>query len=125
MKLSVLRPKPEAFYPPQDNQLSVVHSTGLLDNEVWEIGRLHALGTQAGRDKIHGRADVPVLALVEKSLRAIRDDNPFQRHTSVVGWPDPNNPDERKQQLIGICLELSQDQDVRLVIPVSPIARSV
>src|SRR5580698_4802717 len=46
------RPKAPAFYPPHDSQLSVVHSTGLQDHHVWEIGIL-TLGTQPGRDKIH------------------------------------------------------------------------
>jgi hypothetical protein len=116
--------KPEAFYPPPDYELSVVHSTGLLDRDVWEIGRLHTLSNQPGRDKIHGRADVPVKALVERKLRAIRDDNPFKRHTSVIGWPKSEDPDERKEQRNLICLELSLDPSVKLVIPESPITRS-
>lgn len=118
------KPTPDAFYPPPDNELSVVHSTGLPDRDVWAIGRMHTLGTQSGRDAIHGRADVPVNALIERRLRAIRDDNPFERHTKVVGWPEPSNPDERKQQRKLICLELSQDLSVKLIIPDSPIIRS-
>ena len=118
------RPKPVAFEPPADNELSVVHSTGLSDHEIWEIGRL-TLGTQSEREKIHGRADVPVKSLVERKLRAIRDDNPFQRHTSVIGWPRFSDPDERKQQRLEICLALSQDPDVKLVIPETPIMHSV
>lgn len=117
------RPKPVVFYPPPDSQLSVAHSTGLQDHEVWEISAL-TLGTQPGRDKIQGRADLPVRAFVEKKLRAIRDDEPFERHTSVIGWPEPGDLDERKQQRLLICLELSLDPDVKLVIPESPIIRS-
>jgi hypothetical protein len=119
------RPKPAVFEPPKDDKLSVVHSTGLSDSEVWDIGRLHALVNQPGRDKICGRADLPVKVLIDRKLRAIRDDNPFQRHTSVIGWPESTDPDLRKQERVGICLELSQDPDVRLVIPVSPIIRFV
>jgi hypothetical protein len=118
------RPKPEAFQPPSDKPLSVVHSTGLSDHDIWEIGRLHALGNQPGRDKIRGRADVPIKALIEKKLCAIRDDNPFKRHTSVVGWPVSADADERKRQRLAICLELSQDPDIKLVIPESPITRA-
>jgi hypothetical protein len=117
------RPKASAFYPPHDGQLSVVHSTGLRDHDVWEIGTI-TLGTQPGRGKIHGRADVPVKAFIERKLRAIRDDNPFERHTSVIGWPESPDPDERKQQRMLICLELSQDPEVRLLIPEEPIIRS-
>lgn len=124
MSRSSARPKPDAFYPPPDDELSVVHSTGLPDSDVWEIGRLHTLGNQSGRDKICGRADVPVMALAERKLRAIRDDNPFRRHTSVMGWPESGDADEKKQQRKQICLELSQDPTVKLVIPESPIVRS-
>ena len=124
MNKSHARPKPGAFYPPPDDQLSVVHTTGLADSDVWEIGRLHALGSEPPRDKIHGRADLPVKALIDRKLRAIRDDNPFERHTSVVDWPQSSDPDERKQQRTLICLELSQDPAVRLVVPESPIVYS-
>ena len=113
-----------AFDPGRYDELSVVHSTGLPDTDVWEIGKL-TLGTQIGRDKIRGRADVPVKALIRNKLRAIRDDKPFKRHTSVVGWPNPDDPDQKKQQRIDICLKLSQDPDVKLFIPESPITRSV
>jgi hypothetical protein len=117
------RPLPEAFFPPPDDELSVVHSTGLADCEVWEIGRQHALGDQPPRDKILARADLPVRALIERKLRAMRDDNPFQRHTSVIGWPKSTDPDQRKQQHKLICVELSNDPSVKLVIPESPIVR--
>ncbi len=118
------RPKRTAFDPSPHNELSVVHSTGLPDRDVWQIGR-QTLNDQPGRDKIHGRADIPVKALIDRKLCAIRDDNPFQRHTSVVGWPEPSNPDERKQQRMLICLELSQDLEIKLVMPEGPIIRPV
>jgi len=123
MSRSLGRPKPAAFYPPPDSRLSVVHSSGLLDHDVWQIGIL-TLGSQAGRDKIHGRADALVNALLKRKLRAILDHNPFRRHTSVIGWPESANPDEMKQQRKLICLELSQDAEIKLVIPESPIAHS-
>jgi hypothetical protein len=65
-----------------------------------------------------------VKAFIERKLRAIRDDSPFERHTSVIGWPESSDPDERKQQRMLICLELSQDPEVRLLIPEKPIIRS-
>jgi hypothetical protein len=124
MNKSRTRPLPEAFQPPQDGELSEVHSTGLPDHEVWEIGRTHALGKQPGRDKIRGRADVPVKALTDRNLSAIRDDNPFERHTSVIGWPKSDDLGQQKQRWIGICLELSQDPTIKLVLPESPISHS-
>jgi hypothetical protein len=56
-KLEVSRPKPSAFEPPKDDELSVVHSTGLSDPDIWNIGRF-TFGLQVGRSKIHARADV-------------------------------------------------------------------
>jgi hypothetical protein len=115
------RPKPDAFNPLPDKPLSVVHTTGLPDRDVWEIGRLHALVDKPGRDKIRGRADMPVKALIKRNLRAIRDDNPFARHTSVIGWPRSSDPDQRKQQLKDLCLALSQDPEIKLIIPENPV----
>jgi hypothetical protein len=118
------RPKPSAFDPSPHNELSTVHSTGLADDEVWMIGS-HALGAGPERNTIHGRADVPVHALIEQKLRAVRDDNPFERHTSVLGWPSLADPKETKQLRLQICLELSQHPEVTLAIPKSSTAASV
>lgn len=113
-------PKRTAFDPSPYDELSVVHSTGLSESEVWQIGR-QTLDGQPGRGKIHGRADIPVKALVERKLRAIRDDNPFKRHSSVIGWPNPADPAARRQERVQISLELSQDSDIKLIVPESPI----
>jgi hypothetical protein len=117
------RPKPNAFDPSPYDKLSVAHCTGLLDHAVWGIGE-RTLGNQPGRSTIYGRADVPVGALNENKLRAIRDDDPFERHTSVVGWPRFDDGDEQKRRWKQICLELSENPDVKLVTPLTPIRRS-
>lgn len=116
MSTSTSRPKPAAFDPSPHDELSVVHSTGLTNDEVWKIGS-RTLGTEPGRTTIHGRADATVRALMEKKLRALRDDNPFDRHTSVLGWPSSTDPNETKQLRKQICLELSQHPEVTLAIP--------
>jgi len=117
------RVKPEAFDPPRDGRLSVVHSTGLADGEIWEIGTL-TLGTQPGRDTIYGRADVPVGCFVSRRLRAILDNDPFLRHTSVVGWPESSDPQSQNELRLQICLELSQDPAIKLTIPESPVTHA-
>jgi hypothetical protein len=121
---STLRPKPTAFDPSPYHELSVAHSTGLTDEQIWEIGS-RTLGTQPGRTTIHGRADVTVRALIEQQLRALRDDDRFARHTSVVGWPSSADPDQDKQRRKQICLELSQHPDVILAVPVIPITTGI
>lgn len=89
---------------------------------MWEIA-VRALRDQPGRDQIHARADIQVDELLERKLRAVRDDDPFTRHTLVLGWPDVADPDQRKEQWKEICLALSQCPGVHLVIPPSPIVR--
>jgi hypothetical protein len=117
------RPKPAAFDPSPYNELSTIHITGLSHEAIWGIA-VNALGDQPGRDQIHARADVPVDELLERKLRAVRDDDPFARHTLVLGWPQPDDPSQRKEQWKEICLALSQCPRVELVIPPTPIARA-
>jgi hypothetical protein len=116
------RVKPGAFNPEPHPKLSVLHSTGLCDKEVWKCGQ-QTLGTQRGRTKIHCRADLAVEKFIAKKLQAIRDDDPFERHTSVVGWPRNADPDQQKAEIKAICLELSQDPEIRVVLPVAPITK--
>ena len=116
------RPKPAAFDPSPNTSLSVVHITRLSDGGTWELAR-NTLGSQPGRDKIYARVDIPVAQLIKQNLRAIRDDMPFVRHTSVLGWPSIADPNERKERWKEICLALSEGPELLLVIPATPIVR--
>lgn len=110
---SINRPKPGAFSPEPYKELSVAHTTGLPHAEIWAIARL-TLTTERRRDKVYARADVPVAELIRKKLTTIRDDDPFERHTLVKGWPDSTDPTERKELLKQITLELRQCLTVEL-----------
>lgn len=118
------RPKPGAFDPSPHDELSVAHSTGLQNGDVWNIAKL-TLGSDRGRDKVHARTEIPVKELKHRQLRAIRDDHPFERHTSVKGWPIIADINEQKAQRKQICLELSQHPEVKLLVPPAPITRDV
>jgi len=107
--------------PPPSMKLSGIHVTDLLDSTIWEIAEKNTMRSEPGRDTIYARADVPVEQFLQQKLRAIRDDQPFERHTSVVGWPAPTDMNERKERWIEICLELSESPDVKLAIPPGPI----
>lgn len=122
MRMTDSRPKPAAFNPSPYNELSTVHSSGLNDNAIWNIGR-QTLGASQGRTAIHARADVPVQSLSDVRLRALRDDKTFQRHTSVVDWPLRSDPNETKALWKEICLRLSEDPRIALLIPPGPISR--
>lgn len=117
------RVHPGAFSPEPHPKLSVLHSSGLEEAEIWQSAR-QTLGAQRGRDKIYGRADLSVRKLIAQKLKAIRDNDPFERHTSVVGWPQNDDPDQRKADIKAICLELSQDADTNVFILDQPIQNS-
>jgi hypothetical protein len=74
--------------PGRDQTLSCLHTTGLRNAEIWEIAK-KTLGTQAGRDKIYGRAELQVAAILASKLKAVRDDFEIERHVTVSGWPAP------------------------------------
>jgi hypothetical protein len=112
-----------AFDPSPHMELSVVHSSGLTDGDVWELGK-QAVGNTPGRRKIYGRADIPVQSLTEVKLRALRDDKPFIRHTSVIDWPLGSDGNQTKALWLQICLELSEDHRIRLELPAIPVTNS-
>jgi hypothetical protein len=114
------RPKRGAFDPSPHMELSVVHSSGLTENGVWELGQM-TVGSAPGRRNIYGRADIPVESLADVNLRALRDDKPFVRHTSVIDWPLGSDGNDTKALWLQICLELSQDHRVRLELPQTPV----
>lgn len=117
---SRMRPKSSAFDPSPYTQLSGIHVTGLPDAEIWQVAKNTARGAR-GRETIYARADIPVRDLINQKLRAIRDDDPFVRHTSIEGWPQMADLNERKERWKAICLALSESRDVSLVVPKTPI----
>jgi hypothetical protein len=118
--VSRMRPKPSAFNPSPYTELSGVHVTGLPEAVIWEIAK-NTAGREPGRTTIYARADVLVGQFISQKLRAVRDDNPFARHTSVMGWPKMTDLDAQKERWKEICLALSESLDVNLVLPVTPI----
>jgi hypothetical protein len=123
IRKSEKRPKRGAFDPSPHMELSVVHSSGLTETEVWELGE-QTKGSTPGRRNIYARADIPVQTLMDVKLRALRDDKPFIRHTSVIDWPLGSDGNEAKALWLQICLELSEDHRIRLEFPVAPAVHS-
>ncbi|HVA90618.1 MAG TPA: hypothetical protein VNL71_12345, partial [Chloroflexota bacterium] len=91
--------KPSAFDPGNHPELSVAHIGGLAEQEIWNLSR-HTLSDQPGREAVLARADLRAGIALAQGLSAVRDNDPFERHTTISGWPK----DERKR----IALELSQ-----------------
>jgi len=107
------RPKRNAFEPPDDLELSTAHVTELADNEIWSVGRLTLT---PARRKIYARADHKVADYEKSKLVATRDNDPFERHTVVTGWPNPPDPDARKSQILATCLELCHADSLNMVV---------
>ena len=99
----------------------MAHSSGLSDLEIWDVGK-HTLRHEPGRSNIHGRADAPVQSFLDFKLRALRDDNPFARHTSIKDWPLGADDNDKKERWKLICLELSEDSRIDLKLPAEPIS---
>jgi hypothetical protein len=87
--------KPGAFDPSPYRELSVGHTTGLTTAEVWSLGEVVRIHTRL--PKLYARADIDAAHVVERKLKAIRDDEGYERHTNILGWPDIEDPDTRKR----------------------------
>jgi hypothetical protein len=112
------RPRRNAFEPPPDLELSTAHVTELADTEIWAVGWLTLTPT---RRKIHARADLKVADYEKSKLVATRDNDPFERHTVITGWPNPPDPDDRKSQILATCLELCHADSLNMVVLDEPI----
>lgn len=121
IKTSERRPRPNAFKPPPDRQLSTAHCTSLTNEDIWLLAR-KTLGPN--RRKVYARADLMVRDLIEHRLCAIRDDDPFERHAIVIGWPDSGDADEEKSKTNEICLALCHAPSMSLELPLEEIAWS-
>jgi hypothetical protein len=101
------KPKPSAFNPEPYDELSTAHITGVPEDAIWQISRA-TLGVQPGRSQVYGRGDLQVADVIAQQLRAIRNDDPFERHTVIVDWPVLSDVAERKARWKEIALQLSQ-----------------
>jgi hypothetical protein len=112
------RPKRNAFEPPADLELSTAHITELTDSEIWSVARLTL---NPKRPKIYARADLKVADYEKSKLVATRDNDRFERHTVITGWPNPPDPDDRKSQILATCLELCHADSLNMVVLDEPI----
>ena len=91
----------------------------MADRAIWELSKL-TLGNGPGRDKVYARADLDVADVLLHQLQALRDDDPFERHTNVVGWPQMSDLAEQKALWLQIALELSLTATLHIsAVPVS------
>ena len=94
-----------AFMPPPDRELSTFNVDGLTDTQIWPLGE--AVRLERAVERMYGRAELPVSAVLAQDLKAIRDDNP-PRHVIVVGWPTDPDPAVEKARHKLKALELAR-----------------
>lgn len=87
--------KTAAFNPLPHQELSVGHTSELDEPAIWAIGE--TVRKLANRPRLLARADLQVLHITARELKAIRDDEGFPRHTNIKGWPHFGDEDERKR----------------------------
>ncbi len=94
------RVKYAAFLPDKNGETSVFRTSGITNNEIWEIGDCE-VSIKRGKP-ILGRADIGTNNVISKDLEVVPRDPPL-RHANIIGWPD-----ERSKQKI-IAIELASE----------------
>ena len=92
-----------AFIPDDNGETSVAEVTGLALLGVLELSQ--TVSQFRGRDA-RGHAAFSAKVLPAAGLEFVRDDDPFERHGNLIGWPmDPGR--ESKALRINIAQKLS------------------
>jgi hypothetical protein len=81
-----------AFLPPRTRRHSVYWTSGLPEEEIWNIGLLHVAPK---RGAIDGRADLNSLITYREGLAVELTKVPHPRHADIVGWSE----DRKKARL--------------------------
>ena len=94
-------PKPDAFLPPRDLNLSVTRHSGLSREQLWDRGRTVA----AGREKpLLGRADLSAASARDSGaphLDVVAAPLPENaQHAHIIGWPH----DKSRQKMLALKL---------------------
>jgi hypothetical protein len=83
-------PKPDAFIPPSDLNLSVTRHIGLPEEGIWEIGQkvAHDRAEKGSNAKLEGRADLSVNEVRKISLEVQAHPLPENlNHAHITDWP--------------------------------------
>lgn len=94
--------RPRAFLPGPDGKTSVAEITNMSAEAVMALSVV--VGRLRRRDaKAHAELDVS--AVESAGLTFVRDDNPFERHGNLTGWPqDPGPIDKARRKHVAQTL---------------------
>ena len=76
--------KHNAFMPPAHGRLSVFRTTGLAENDVWQLG--HDYVAPVRGKPILARADLNSLTVYKEELTVVATLTPHPRHADITGW---------------------------------------
>jgi hypothetical protein len=98
-----------AFLPPSNLRESVYRTTNIANAEIWKIGEEYVakpLSIKLGKDKkIHGRADIAAVEIINRGLELSPDTTPHPLHANIVGWPEEK--DEQKMLAVELANKAS------------------
>jgi len=96
-----------AFMQNREGEASVYRIIDLMDDEIFEIGRLF-VAEKKGKP-LKGRADIRVAKILENKLRVDSQPDPHPRHANIVGWP------EDKSEIKVLALQLAANATLALI----------
>src|SRR5712691_5176414 len=73
-----------AFMPPPSGRFSMYRISGLLEDEIWAIGKKFVADVL--KKPLQGRGDLNSKLLYEQGLTVQSAPEPHPRHVNVVGW---------------------------------------
>jgi len=94
--------KPAAFSPPPDLKLSVVRIDSLTLREIWNIGQTQVIDKLPPGRTLYGMGKLKVSDVQSQNLTVDPDNNPFYRHSSIIGWPEKAKWISITQQLAAV-----------------------
>ena len=91
--------KHNAFMPPPTGKKSVYRTSGLTENEIWNIGKQFV--AKPRNKTLRARGDIAASDIQERGLQIIPDKTPHPKHADIVGWPS----EKHDQLMIAKILE--------------------
>ena len=85
-----------AYLPASNGETSVYRTSGVPEEEIWNIGREDV--AKPRERTLHARGDVTSAAIVKTGLKVVPDTSPHPRHANIIGWP----PEKDKQKMLAV-----------------------
>ena len=98
------RVKYQAYLPAPNGKSSVYRTSGLSDNEIWDIGQIH-VANPTNRN-LHAKGECKTKVFRNAGLDIVPDTVPHQRHANIVNWPSD------KAKRLELAVEISNEAEL-------------